>query len=203
MNSERHGEQRERQPRARAPAAPATLDDREFLDEDRLAGAVARVLARRARSAQAAAVGAVPGKPAFHPDLIADAHIGHAVANARIDLWQANSVGRYMHPGDTSDLPLDPDFQGSAILTTDAEGNYRLRTILPGIYPAGDSVRPRHIHWDVTTRTARMTTQMYFPGEKENSLEKILDTDNRVATVARPLDGDVTAYRWDVIVPFG
>ena len=48
-----------------------------------------------------------------------------------------------------------------------------------------------------------MTTQMYFPGEKENSLEKILDTDNRVATVARPLDGDVTAYRWDVIVPFG
>lgn len=130
-------------------------------------------------------------------------HLGHAVANARMDLWQANSVGRYMHPGDTSDLPLDPDFQGSAILTTDAEGNYRLRTILPGIYPAGDSVRPRHIHWDVTTRTARITTQMYFPGEKENSLEKILDTDNRVATVARPLDGDVTAYRWDVIVPFG
>lgn len=130
-------------------------------------------------------------------------HLGHKVANARMDLWQANSVGRYMHQGDTSDLPLDPNFQGSAILTTDADGNYRLRTILPGIYPAGDSVRPRHIHWDVTTRNARLTTQMYFPGEKENALEKILDSDNRVANATTSLEGAITAYRWDVIVPFG
>lgn len=130
-------------------------------------------------------------------------HLGQKVAGARMDLWQANSAGRYMHPGDTSDLPLDPNFQGSAILTTDAQGNYRLRTVLPGIYPAGDSVRPRHIHWDVTTRIARMTTQMYFPGEKENALEKITDDDNRVAKAGKPLDGDITAFRWDVIVPFG
>jgi protocatechuate 3,4-dioxygenase beta subunit len=130
-------------------------------------------------------------------------NLGNAVANARLDLWQANSVGRYMHPGDTSDLPLDPDFQGSAILTTDAEGKYRLRTIIPGIYPVGDSVRPRHIHWDVRTANARLTTQMYFPGEKENALEKIGDDDNRVAKAAESLEGGVAAFRWDVIVPFG
>lgn len=130
-------------------------------------------------------------------------HLGHKVANARLDLWQANSVGRYMHPGDKSDLPLDPDFQGSGILTTDAEGNYRLRTILPGIYPAGDSVRPRHIHWDIKTVNARMTTQMYFPGEKENALEKIGADDNRVAVASAPLEGDISAFRWDVKVPFG
>jgi protocatechuate 3,4-dioxygenase beta subunit len=130
-------------------------------------------------------------------------HLGRPIANARMDLWQANSVGRYMHPGDTSDLPLDPDFQGSAILTTDADGNYRLRTILPGIYPIGDSMRPRHIHWDVKTAKARMTTQMYFPGEKENALEKIGTDDNRVAVAVPPLEGAIAAFRWDVKVPFG
>lgn len=78
-----------------------------------------------------------------------------------------------------------------------------MRTILPGIYPAGDSVRPRHIHWDVQTRNARLTSQMYFPGEKENALEKISADDNRVATATAPLERDIAAFRWDVIVPFG
>ena len=130
-------------------------------------------------------------------------NLGHAISNARLDLWQANSVGKYMHPGDTSDLPLDPNFQGSAVLTTDGDGNYRIRTVLPGIYPVGDRVRPRHIHWDVKSSNARLTTQMYFPGEKENALEKIGADDNRVAKVTAPLEGEIAAFRWDVIVPFG
>lgn len=130
-------------------------------------------------------------------------NLGRAIGNARLDLWQANAVGKYMHPGDTSDRPIDPNFQGSAVLTTDADGNYRLRTVLPGIYPVGEHLRPRHIHFDVKTSNARLTTQMYFPGEKENAGEDIDADDNRVAKITTPLEGEIAAFRWDVIVPFG
>src|SRR5687768_17515491 len=48
---------------------------------------------------------------------------GHPIAGARLDLWQANALGRYMHGGDLrEDLPLDPHFQGSAVLLTDSQG---------------------------------------------------------------------------------
>lgn len=130
-------------------------------------------------------------------------NLGHVMSNARLDIWQANAVGKYMHPGDTSDRPLDPNFQGSAVLMTDSEGNYRLRTVLPGIYPVGEHLRPRHIHFDVKTSNARLTTQMYFPGEKENAGEQIAADDNRVAKATTPLEGDIAAYQWNVIVPFG
>lgn len=131
---------------------------------------------------------------------------GHPIAGAKIDLWQANALGRYMHGGDMrEDLPLDPHFQGSAVLVTDSEGRYRFRTIRPGIYAFGGTPRPRHIHFDITSRRARLTTQMYFPGEKENALEEIKEDSLLVARKAKPLGEDQTiaALRWDVKLPYG
>lgn len=131
-------------------------------------------------------------------------HDGHPIAGAKLDLWQANAVGRYMHGGDMrEDLPLDPHFQGSAVLVTDSEGRYRFRTIRPGIYSFGGVPRPRHIHFDITSRRARLTTQMYFPGEKENALEKIADDSLLVARVADPVDSEVAALKWDIKMPYG
>src|SRR6266436_4283666 len=51
---------------------------------------------------------------------------GHPVHGARVEIWQANTHGRYTHPSDTNPAPLDPHFEGFAVLTTDAEGRYRL-----------------------------------------------------------------------------
>lgn len=131
-------------------------------------------------------------------------HDGHPIAGAKLDLWQANAVGRYMHGGDMrEDLPLDPHFQGSAVLVTDSEGRYRFRTIRPGIYSFGGVPRPRHIHFDITSRRARLTTQMYFPGEKENALEKIAEDSLLVARVADPVDSEVAALKWDIKMPYG
>ena len=44
---------------------------------------------------------------------------GEPVRNATIEVWQANAHGRYTHPSDTNPAPLDPNFEGSAVLTTD------------------------------------------------------------------------------------
>ena len=132
-------------------------------------------------------------------------HDGSPLAGVTLDLWQANAVGRYMHGGDQrEELPLDPYFQGSAVLVTDAQGRYRFRTIRPGIYAFGGTPRPRHIHFDIKSRQARLTTQMYFPGEKENAIEDIADESLLVARAAAALDaGGVEALRWDVRLPYG
>src|SRR5438067_13908228 len=54
---------------------------------------------------------------------------GQPVRNARVELWQANTHGRYNHPSDTNPAPLDPNFNGFAVQTTDTEGRYRFKTI--------------------------------------------------------------------------
>lgn len=130
-------------------------------------------------------------------------HDGRPIHGVSIDLWQANAVGRYLHGGDQrQDLPLDPNFQGSAVLLTDELGRYRFRTIRPGIYGFGGNPRPRHIHFDIKSRQARLTTQMYFPGEKENALEDIAEDSLLVARAADAIDGTV-ALRWDIRLPYG
>jgi protocatechuate 3,4-dioxygenase beta subunit len=92
---------------------------------------------------------------------------GTPQGNARIELWQANAVGRYAHADDDrADVPLDPAFQGYADLVADAQGYYRFLTVKPGLYPVGSSSfkRAPHIHLDVRGRRRRLITQMYFEG---------------------------------------
>ena len=101
---------------------------------------------------------------------------GKPVADALVDIWQANHHGRYDHEADPNPAPLDPDFQGWARLRTDAEGRYRVRTIKPGAYPveAGWS-RPPHVHFKVARRGFHeLTTQMYFAGEPLNDVDRLL-----------------------------
>lgn len=100
---------------------------------------------------------------------------GEPVAGAKIEIWQANTWGRYSHPSDPNDAPLDPNFQGYGAITTDALGRYRFKTVKPGAYPADrDWLRPPHIHLDVTGKTDRLVTQMFFPDEPLNLKDSTL-----------------------------
>src|SRR6185436_7272838 len=54
---------------------------------------------------------------------------GRPVRHSLVEIWQANASGRYHHPGDNHDAPLDPNFFGLGRTFTDAEGNYRFVTI--------------------------------------------------------------------------
>jgi protocatechuate 3,4-dioxygenase beta subunit len=90
------------------------------------------------------------------------------------------------------------------VLVTDAMGRYRFRTVRPGIYAFDGVPRPRHIHFDIASRRARLTTQMYFPGEQENVLEKIKEDSLLVARTAKPLGaGAIAALQWDIRLPYG
>jgi protocatechuate 3,4-dioxygenase beta subunit len=100
---------------------------------------------------------------------------GEPVRRAKIETWQANTHGRYTHPNDTNPAPLDPNFEGFAVMTTDAEGRYRFKTVKPGAYPAGQGViRPPHIHFIVSGRRDKLVTQMYFEGESLNERDPFL-----------------------------
>lgn len=102
---------------------------------------------------------------------------GKPIAGARMEIWQANTHGRYTHPSDRNTAPLDPNFEGYAVLTTDAEGRYRFKTIKPGAYPEDSGpMRAPHIHFDVVGRTNRLVTQMYFAGDTLNDTDRFLQT---------------------------
>ena len=95
---------------------------------------------------------------------------GRAVPDTLVEVWQANAAGRYLHPVDQHDAPLDPNFTGCGRLRTDSEGRYCLVTIRPGAYPWGNhenAWRPAHIHFSVfgPAFATRLVTQMYFPGD--------------------------------------
>jgi protocatechuate 3,4-dioxygenase, beta subunit len=137
---------------------------------------------------------------------------GQPVRAARVELWQANSYGRYTHPSDTNPAPLDPNFEGFAVQNTDAEGRYRFKTIKPGAYPAtADWMRPPHLHFEVTGKINRLVTQMYFPGEALNDKDVLLqqlrnNRDGAIAKVLPPtadVEPDSRIVVWDIVLDKG
>ena len=138
---------------------------------------------------------------------------GEPVAGARLEVWQANTFGRYDHPSDPNPAPLDPNFQGSATLMTDAEGRFRFKTIKPGPYPtANPNVwRPPHIHFDVSGKADRLVTQVFFPGEPMNEGDFVYQAirrnkDGSVCKYLPPAAGmepDSRIAYWDIVLPTG
>jgi protocatechuate 3,4-dioxygenase beta subunit len=138
---------------------------------------------------------------------------GEPVKGAKIEIWQANTHGRYSHSSDPNTIaPLDPNFQGYAVLMTDAQGRYRFKTVKPGAYPATqDWMRPPHIHLDVSGKTDRLVTQMYFPDEPLNEKDQVfLDLGSyKQAAVAKLLpstkeiESDAILLAWDIVLTKG
>jgi len=96
-----------------------------------------------------------------------------------VEAWHCNSAGKYIHPNDSHDAPVDPNFYGAARMLAGEGGLVELRTIKPGAYPVPDTNgwwRPPHIHFSVWGRVwlSRLVTQMFFPGEPLNEADAIL-----------------------------
>jgi protocatechuate 3,4-dioxygenase, beta subunit len=105
---------------------------------------------------------------------------GEPVRGAKLEVWQANTYGRYTHPADRNSAPLDPNFDGFAVLKTDAEGHYKFKTVKPGAYPIGpfapDVIRPPHIHFRLLGQEDELVTQMYFEGDPLNEKDRWLQS---------------------------
>ena len=81
---------------------------------------------------------------------------GKPVPDALVEVWQANSYGRYNHPDDKQEKPLDPSFMGWGRSGTDKSGCYSFETIKPGSVPGNDeSVQAPHLNVCVFARGAR------------------------------------------------
>jgi len=105
---------------------------------------------------------------------------GSPINGAMVEMWQANSAGRYVHPNDSEHAPIDPNFHGAARVRTDASGMVEIRTIKPGAYPVPGPDRwwrPPHIHFSVWGKVwlSRAVTQMYFPGDPLNGQDLIFN----------------------------
>ena len=137
---------------------------------------------------------------------------GEPVPGARVEIWQANTHGRYDHPSDRNPAPLDPNFEGFAVQFTDAEGRYRFKTIKPGAYPATpDWMRPPHVHFEVMGKSNRLVTQMYFPGEPLNEKDLLLqglraNKEGAIAKLLAPtkdVEPDSLIALWDIVLDKG
>lgn len=82
------------------------------------------------------------------------------VSNALLDFWHCDETGEYDNRG----------FRYRGHVFADAQGRYRLETIVPGEYPG----RTRHVHVKVQAPGSRvLTTQLYFPDEPRNRSDGI------------------------------
>jgi protocatechuate 3,4-dioxygenase beta subunit len=136
------------------------------------------------------------------------------VPETLIELWQANSAGRYAHERDQHEAPLDPNFRGVGQVVTDAEGNYRFLTIKPGAYPWRNTYnawRPAHLHFSIfgPAGATRVITQMYFPGDPLLALDPVfLSTPDKTARDRLVAEYDpglseaewALGYRWDIVL---
>jgi protocatechuate 3,4-dioxygenase beta subunit len=139
---------------------------------------------------------------------------GRPVPKTLIEIWQANACGRYIHPRDQHDAPLDPNFTGAGRVMTDDDGRYRFVTIKPGAYPwrnHPNAWRPAHIHFSLfgSAFVTRLITQMYFPGDPLIPLDPILNGVPDAAARRRlvsAFDLETTvpewalAYRFDIVL---
>ena len=97
------------------------------------------------------------------------------LANARLDIWQANHDGRYDND-DPRSPPKKDEFKYRARLLTDENGYYEYETIHPGRYKVGRELwRPSHIHYFVHHPGYKsLVTQLYFKGDPCNEKDEFI-----------------------------
>jgi protocatechuate 3,4-dioxygenase, alpha subunit len=134
---------------------------------------------------------------------------GMPIADACLELWQANAAGRYAHPDDgQTDKPLDPHFRGFGRVSTDADGGFRLTTIRPGPVPGhGNNLQAPHIAVAIFARglLKQLFTRIYFAGEALNETDPVLSSigdpaRRRTLIATRQDEGGSPAYRFDIIL---
>ncbi|WP_052262767.1 protocatechuate 3,4-dioxygenase [Pseudoalteromonas luteoviolacea] len=129
---------------------------------------------------------------------------GNALEDVTVDLWQANSFGRYHHPHDRSDAPIDEHFQAWAIIQTKAQGHFRFKTVFPGAYPLNASQqRTPHIHLKISKKGYHsLLTQMYFPDHPLNQSDGLFNSKTAVEQTLMTAKKTTAAnqYRYDIVL---
>jgi len=132
---------------------------------------------------------------------------GAPVPDALVEIWQANAFGRYRHPGDMRDLPLDPDFTGFGRSGVDEDARYSFETIKPGAVPYDTQLmQAPHICMIIFARGLlnHLATRLYFADEPTNADDPLLllvPADRRGTLLARRDATDSgLVYRFNIIL---
>lgn len=111
---------------------------------------------------------------------------GRPVPDAMVEVWQANSSGRFHFADDGS-------WEGFGRSLTDDAGRFRFVTVKPGTRETAGLTQAPHLELSLFARglVQRLRTRMYFPDEQlanesDPLLASISDPERRSTLVARP-----------------
>jgi len=128
---------------------------------------------------------------------------GNIVPDGMVEIWQADSLGRYAHPADGRPLSSN-SFRGFGRCATDKDGGFAFDTVKPGPVPGpGGSMQAPHINVGVFARALqkRLFTRLYFPGEAANASDPILalvPADRRETLIAKADPARPGLLRFDI-----
>jgi catechol 1,2-dioxygenase len=138
---------------------------------------------------------------------------GTPLPGATLDVWQANDHGAY----DVQEPDKQPDGNGRGLFTTDAEGRFWFRTIVPSYYPiptdgpVGELLtatrrhpyRPAHIHFIAAADGHRTLTTHIFVGDSEYiDSDAVFAVKKSLITEFVEVDDPEQAARYQVSNPF-
>ena len=138
---------------------------------------------------------------------------GTPLPGATLDVWQANDHGAY----DVQEPDKQPDGNGRGLFTTDAEGRFWFRTIVPSYYPiptdgpVGELLaatrrhpyRPAHIHFIAAADGYRTLTTHIFVGDSEYiDSDAVFAVKKSLITEFVEVDDPEQAARYQVSNPF-
>lgn len=102
---------------------------------------------------------------------------GEGVPDAMIEIWQANSEGKYNHPDDPQTKMVEPDFLGFGRMGTGEDGSCEFETVKPGRVPGpGNVPQAPHLNLAVFARgmLKQLYTRLYFAGDPANQEDPVL-----------------------------
>ena len=150
----------------------------------------------------------IAGEGAAGPRVFVEGRVldrdGTPIPDALIEIWQANSHGKYAHPEDSQDKPLELGFRGFGRIPTDDDGFFRFTTIKPGpVAGLNGAIQAPHLVVGLVMRglLRGLLTRAYFPGEAANATDPVLQlvpADRRSTLMLQPSDRDVTSLRWTI-----
>jgi len=133
------------------------------------------------------------------------------VEGATIEIWQADTNGRYRHERDNRSVPVDPAFQGWGEAKSDADGRYGFKTVKPAPYPTGaegSDMRAPHIHVRaVSPEHHELITQMFFEGEPLNETDGVIqdlsaqDQERLIVAPTSEVGVEEDVYALDLTLP--
>lgn len=126
------------------------------------------------------------------------------VPDAVLELWQADSFGRYMIQPQTK--PFEDAFVGFGRVPTNEAGRFHFRTVKPGAAEANGPARQApHILVSIFMRGLlyRLITRIYFSDEAGNAADPVLcsiELARRDSLIAKADPSQPHLYEWNVFL---